>query len=401
MLRLIRWRRRFADDRGAIAVLAALLMSTVLVGAALIAVDVGGLVDEHRQVRNGADAAALALAQSCVRQAASNPNNPCGSALGPTGVVAAVANGNAADGVTRVEGVCGTAKGLSSCPSTPKNASTLSTCPPVAAAGGTGTYGRGSYVEVRTATATSDGRNAIRPWFGRAAGVDRDSVVRSCARAAYGTPASVHTVVPFAVSRCVLDRYLRSVGKFATSSAGVSALSTTAKRNAETTTQLDAGVSIGADCLINISIGISFAGQGNFAFLTPARSSADCSVDTAVGARVAAFYGSTSLNTTCNTAMDRSLGQTVYVPVYDPDDTTGSRTNGQVTISGYAAFYVTGFNLVGNAEASRVTGIVPCRLLIFSSQCLTGIFVSGSTPVYGPVAPDADQYGVSATSLLA
>ena len=52
------------DQDGAIAVITALLV-IVLVGFAAIAVDVGALYLERRELQNGADAAALAIAQDC------------------------------------------------------------------------------------------------------------------------------------------------------------------------------------------------------------------------------------------------------------------------------------------------------------------------------------------------
>ncbi|HUR04313.1 MAG TPA: pilus assembly protein TadG-related protein [Nonomuraea sp.] len=56
-----------ADERGAIIVLAAVLI-IVLVGMAALVIDVGAVLDEKRQLQNGADAAALAVARSCARQ---------------------------------------------------------------------------------------------------------------------------------------------------------------------------------------------------------------------------------------------------------------------------------------------------------------------------------------------
>ena len=55
---------RLADDRGAVAIVAALLM-VALLGSAAISIDVGRLYVERRQLHNGSDAAALALAQMC------------------------------------------------------------------------------------------------------------------------------------------------------------------------------------------------------------------------------------------------------------------------------------------------------------------------------------------------
>ncbi len=56
--------RRLADERGATAVLVAILI-VVLVGFAAFAVDVGALYQERRELQNGADGAALATAQEC------------------------------------------------------------------------------------------------------------------------------------------------------------------------------------------------------------------------------------------------------------------------------------------------------------------------------------------------
>ncbi|HUR23367.1 MAG TPA: pilus assembly protein TadG-related protein [Acidimicrobiales bacterium] len=59
--------RAGGDERGAIIVLAAVL-TIVLVGMAALVIDVGAVLDEKRQLQNGADAAALAVARSCARQ---------------------------------------------------------------------------------------------------------------------------------------------------------------------------------------------------------------------------------------------------------------------------------------------------------------------------------------------
>lgn len=55
---------RRADEGGAVAVLVAVMM-VVLLGMGAIVVDVGGLFQNRRELQNGADAAALAIAQDC------------------------------------------------------------------------------------------------------------------------------------------------------------------------------------------------------------------------------------------------------------------------------------------------------------------------------------------------
>jgi hypothetical protein len=56
--------QRIRDERGAVAVIVALLM-VALLGAAAFAVDVGAMDSERAQLQNAADAAALGVAQAC------------------------------------------------------------------------------------------------------------------------------------------------------------------------------------------------------------------------------------------------------------------------------------------------------------------------------------------------
>ncbi|MCZ2810083.1 pilus assembly protein TadG-related protein [Modestobacter sp. VKM Ac-2979] len=80
--------RRLADERGAVAVLVAILLVPLL-GFAAIAVDVASLYADREQLRNAADAAALAVATDCAQGACGNPVATATSAL--------TANAGAAD----------------------------------------------------------------------------------------------------------------------------------------------------------------------------------------------------------------------------------------------------------------------------------------------------------------
>ena len=58
--------RALRDDRGAVSILVALLISAgVIVGLLAMVIDGGRLYTERRLVQNGADAAALAVARAC------------------------------------------------------------------------------------------------------------------------------------------------------------------------------------------------------------------------------------------------------------------------------------------------------------------------------------------------
>jgi Flp pilus assembly protein TadG len=83
--------RRLTEETGAIAVLTAMLL-VVLCGLGALVVDVGAAYVEGRQLQNGADAAALAIAQSCAA-------GSCGS--GSAGATASsLANLNSNDGAS-------------------------------------------------------------------------------------------------------------------------------------------------------------------------------------------------------------------------------------------------------------------------------------------------------------
>jgi len=87
--------RQGDGERGGISVLVAILM-VALLGFTAIAVDVGMLYAERTQLRNGADAAAFAVAQKCARDL-NDPDCSTTSALARS-----LANGNAGDGKTNV-----------------------------------------------------------------------------------------------------------------------------------------------------------------------------------------------------------------------------------------------------------------------------------------------------------
>lgn len=65
---------RLNDDRGAVAVIVAILMVPLL-GFAAISIDIAATHAERQQLQTGADAAALAIAQDCVRGECNKPKS--------------------------------------------------------------------------------------------------------------------------------------------------------------------------------------------------------------------------------------------------------------------------------------------------------------------------------------
>lgn len=92
------WRLRIQQDSGAVAVVVAVCL-TALLGFAALAIDVGAVFVERRELQNGADAAALAIAQDC----ATDPGSAgCADPLTAHGTAQSYANANANDNVSTV-----------------------------------------------------------------------------------------------------------------------------------------------------------------------------------------------------------------------------------------------------------------------------------------------------------
>ncbi|WP_426990054.1 pilus assembly protein TadG-related protein [Pseudarthrobacter sp. Y6] len=98
MRRLTRTRRKNDGERGAVSVIVALML-VALLGFGAMAVDVGMMYSERTQLRNGADAAALAIAQKCAK---STTHPGC---LDPASLAAGFANSNANDGLSNIKSI--------------------------------------------------------------------------------------------------------------------------------------------------------------------------------------------------------------------------------------------------------------------------------------------------------
>jgi Flp pilus assembly protein TadG len=96
--RLSRLRTNHDGERGAVSIIVALML-VALLGFGAIAVDVGMLYSERTQLRNGADAAALAIAQKCAKNA-SDADCSATSTL-----ARGLANSNANDGLSNIKSV--------------------------------------------------------------------------------------------------------------------------------------------------------------------------------------------------------------------------------------------------------------------------------------------------------
>ncbi|GAB3544782.1 hypothetical protein GCM10027404_02070 [Arthrobacter tumbae] len=164
--------RRIAEnghEKGAVSVIVAILL-VVLLGFAAIAVDVGMLYSEKAQLRNGADAAALSIAQTCSLNAS---DAQCSSSVASSSLAKQMANANALDNQSNAGNVA-----------LNKTAGTVSVTTGALEAGST--------------------PNSVSLYFARALGFD-EAEVTVTSHAAWGKPVAGPAIFPLALAECKLN----------------------------------------------------------------------------------------------------------------------------------------------------------------------------------------------------
>ncbi|WP_460668816.1 pilus assembly protein TadG-related protein [Kocuria himachalensis] len=147
------------DERGGVSVMVALLL-VVLLGAAAIAVDAGAMYAERAELQNGADAAALAIAQECAKPA---------GCVDAAGTAALYADENAKDNASNVADL---------------------------------TFPTAYSVRVQLSSRdASTGAGTLALFFAPVLGID-DTTVGARAGARWGAPLSGPATLPIAISPC-------------------------------------------------------------------------------------------------------------------------------------------------------------------------------------------------------
>jgi Flp pilus assembly protein TadG len=392
-------------ETGAVAILVATLLGTgVLLGAAALTMDTGSLLYERSQLQNGADAAALTAAKDCASSAACAPSASAGSAL------TALAGANAADGTTKISSICGSATavlsntGLTSTCSA--SSGQLVDCPAVSSA-----FASAPYVEVRTNTLNADGTTVLPPILAQTlAGGYSGETVRACSRVAWlpgGVPPG--PVLPVTFSYCewkaitganpplVAGSYVAPpVGAYP--GYGVTAPNT-AWPAAVNEVTLDTKGSSEPGCP-------SWNGHvapGNFGTLD----NVSCS-PTVVNGWVQGVSGASDPCTTSTLVPD--IGAIAYIPIFDcftnepyilGANCTDGKNKDWFHISGYAAFYLTGFYFTSSGSAGGSifppdNGAQPCS---GGSRCVSGWFTTStlSTTAGPPGPPPFGTYHIQIT----
>lgn len=276
--------RRLTDDRGAAGVMIAITM-VVLLGMAGLVVDVGAMYQERRVLSNGADAAALAIAEDCALGTASCDTH--------TAKVTAqqFANANADDGIARVDSVV------------------------IDHAART--------VTVTLSTLDAEGRTALDPYFAEVVGFE-GATVHATAVAQWGHPSALRTFLPLIISDCEFPHG-------ATFPTSQRILYFHDGNNAEPC-NAQAGQDSDGDGFLAGGFGWLYAGGGCESYLEE-------------GDWVSDDPGA-SPTTGCSSAYIASLvGEEVPLPFFD--DLVGVGSNGQYHVAGFGLFQITGYNFGG------------------------------------------------------
>jgi Putative Flp pilus-assembly TadE/G-like len=391
-----------SHEKGAVAIIVAILFGFgVMTAAAALTIDVGNINADRRQLQNGADAAALSAANDCANFVCPNPSPTTGSlaqqaqAKASYDLLGALANSNAADGATklaRVDGklaVCGTAPGLSPC-TAGTSTSNLQECPASALPSTI------PYVRVYTQTLDKSG-NTILPYsFGAAiAGAGTGANQQTCAAAAYGPAAAPGIVLPVTFSVCsweaatgadpsttppTLGTYVPPPANGLQPGYGYSSPPNTEWPGAASELVLfNQGKGAPGDC----TTWNNHVAPGTFGELTQSSCQA-----TVVNNWVQATNGNPE---PCDTAtLATYKGKIVYIPIFDCySPTLGSFVTCNSTspsawyhISGYAAFYLTGFYFSsGSKDGYSIfppdgKNSLPCKNV--GDRCVSGWFTTGT-----------------------
>ncbi|MCC2594132.1 pilus assembly protein TadG-related protein [Tessaracoccus sp. OS52] len=302
--------RRLRNDRGATAVVTALLL-TSLVGFAAVSVDVGSLWWDQKEIQNGADAAALAIAQ---QYADGNP--PADNIAEANQYI----QGNKSD----------------------TNAAAVS-------------------VEFPTSTSVRVEATTTRThWLAPVVGI-ASSVLNATAVASWDEVPSSAATIPLTVSHCAFDDVLDDPSNLFTVITKTSPTGPTASPSPS------ASASPAVPGPVCPPAPSPHVVEGGFQWLSP---DSGCEVELAAGDFAPTSPGNTNPSGCDSSALTAALqSDEVLLPLFD--DVTGTGNNAQYHITGFAAIRVTAYCLASGSpkiqwNTTKCTG---------SERWITGYFV--------------------------
>ena len=342
--------RRDDRDRGATLALVVILL-TVLLACGAIVIDLGFLYVERRPLQNGADAAALAVAQDCAM----------GNCFDEWATARTAASANAStDGFSAVDVVCGggptaATAGLAPC---------VGPNPP----GITDALG---WVKVTTSTLDASGGTQIDFLLDAFVGALSGKTVHATAIAAWGI-ASRGRVLPFVIPECEFNQLGGSIvnGTVPTGEVYIYSEATSDRRGRRNGT----GGDTDAPCITETT-GDTL--PGNFGWID---ADGECLVEVSVGGQPSGDTGNdpNPIRQNCDPALIQ--GAEVLLAVYNDYDAQGTRAT--YTLVAITAFRITGYYLSGSSWPAGFTCPPPpgtSGTNTGSLRCFRGEFTRFST----------------------
>jgi Flp pilus assembly protein TadG len=304
----------FRDERGAVLAFFAVTL-VMLLGFTAFTIDFGRIYSERRELQNGADAAALAIATDCAF-------GDCGSSIEQYNTAEQYADANASDDRAWVDDV---------------------------------TVDLGAQtVRVHASTEESDGDNNFDMMFAQVIGFD-DFTVGAEATVAWGAPDGLATL-PITFSLCEWNNFAPE-------------LFFPWEEWSPTPTEGMVTLFFHGDAEICHDSPSGADLPGGFGWLdTP---SGTCETEVFNDGWVADDPGA-SPSTGCSAnIMENLVGTVVLIPYFNEFDGTGA--GAEYHIAGFGAFYLTGYNFAGQyKERSLVTGNQVCT---GEDRCLEGFLI--------------------------
>lgn len=341
------WRELKREENGISLVFVSLSL-VVLIGMVAFAVDTGALYQERRELQNGADAAAIAIAEECALAPAS-----C-TQTNADGWADSFSDANAGDLASAIDSVT---LGLSGFPKT---------------------------VDVAVSTETTAGGTLFRPLFAQVMGFT-GSTVHAEASAEWGFLSGIGTI-PLTISFCEWERETANGSDYPAAIPNAPFVGGLHPISAATDSPPFSGA---APHLIKFHTGnnqaddcAAQAGQdtdgdgrlpGGFGWIKDDDGTWDCYVDMESGNWVPVDPGASPTNG-CTPAgvKDAIFEKEILIPWFkDSNDLGGA--NGEYEIFDFVGFYVTGYNFGGHYKEP---GSGPCS---GSVRCLEGYFKHATT----------------------
>lgn len=367
-------RKGHQRDRGAVAVVVAIVIVPVLLSMAALVIDAGSVYLGRQNAQNGADAAALALANACAKGQSTCTTDIGGSKLNP------LVQANVSPGSASLDAQPCIQKAGVLC-----QASSLSSLPECAYPVPTGVNG----VQVRTRADI----DLSFPWIWN----HSQEQPKACASAAWGPPKTTGiNTLPFSMSACEWFNGTSDGTNYAPSPPYSTANPMPAS--------FEKAIVLNQSSSLAPSACATWQGHdfpGGFGWLThTAAPACQAIVDTNgwVGADTGVGAGND-----CGAKINGLVGQVVYLPVFDCMsltktfcNNTYSGTNTNYHVQALAAFFVTAVDVTGQVKNSLAG--YPKVSCPSGQKCMYGWFVKdvGDGDVGPPGGPDYGLVNVQA-----